>query len=336
VRAAFAPSEGRLLTGSLLCDATSGALVARLDVDSPEGYLEGGPPADGRALGDERFVEAKPGRGLRAWCSHTGRLVASQGGLSLHRRHVVAFSPDGTLYATAERSAPGDPFGREPLRIARVDGGEPTLLSEQNVTALAFRPDATSLAAGTADGRLLLWTLPAPSLRWSVRAHSGPVRSLTFDRTGALLLSAGGDGLLRLTRDADGSRVADRRAGGREELDPSAIDDEPVPAWRPTPAALAALDGWAGARTRPEGALDVAGRERDGVFELTDAAGKLVAAYPSSEPLVGSPTGRYWAGGAVHLALEGEPLAPAAPRPGPRGRDEAQRPAPRPPASPRP
>jgi WD40 repeat protein len=80
------------------------------------------------------------------------------------------------------------------------------------VPALAWSPDGTRLAAGSADGAIQLWELsgdggtPRPLGQWA--AHTGMVRSLAFSPDGRQLANGGQDGLVRLWDPAGGTETA--------------------------------------------------------------------------------------------------------------------------------
>jgi WD40 repeat protein len=87
------------------------------------------------------------------WAVLTGAKVA---GLEDHTGEVsgVAFSPDGTLLASADMRGAlwlWDIVLNE--RVALMDEGD-------GVSGVAWSPDGTALAAAHSEGALVLWSLP--------------------------------------------------------------------------------------------------------------------------------------------------------------------------------
>jgi len=66
---------------------------------------------------------------------------------------------------------------------------------------LAFAPDATTLAAGTGDGTIWLWSTNdprQPQLSATLPAHAGQVYTVAFDPLDGILLSGAADHTTRL------------------------------------------------------------------------------------------------------------------------------------------
>lgn len=109
---------------------------------------------------------------------------------------ALAFSPDGTHLAAAGRD--------QRIRIWRVQqpasAGSPVQILYSpglNPAVLVFSPDLQTLAVGTAEGPILLYSLQNGKLLKTLHQHRGPIQSLAFQDKGSLLLSAGQDQILR-------------------------------------------------------------------------------------------------------------------------------------------
>ena len=104
----------------------------------------------------------------------------------------VAFSPDGSLLATASKD--------HDVRIWDVATGESLLRLQHNskVRDAQFSPDGRWLV--TAAGRAGLYDTRdgTPILR--LQGHEGPVAAAAFDRTGKWIVTGGHDGTIRTYR----------------------------------------------------------------------------------------------------------------------------------------
>jgi WD40 repeat protein len=121
----------------------------------------------------------------------------------------MAFSPDGSLLATAGRS------GRFRLWDP-LTGAERRRLQEAGpaVSRIAFSPDSRSLAALDAEGRLTLHDLVGNGERWTARPGQGHGKCLVFTPDGGTLICATADDRLSLIESAGGREVWSIRVVG--------------------------------------------------------------------------------------------------------------------------
>jgi WD40 repeat protein len=120
--------------------------------------------------------------------------------LPAHRDQVraVAFSADGSRVASGsadETIRLWDPANGEPI-CWDAPAGEPSCALRGHtdpVEALAFSPDGTRLASGSADNTVNLWDPGSGARVNSLREAGGPVHAVAFSTDGRLLAAASGD-----------------------------------------------------------------------------------------------------------------------------------------------
>src|SRR5262249_9300604 len=125
-----------------------------------------------------------------------------------------AFAPDGKHLLTSSAE-----FGDVALTLSARATGEPVRLfwgEGESFTSIAFSPDGKLLAAGSANGRVRLWTVGGRLVR-VLDGHEGLIWSLAFAPDGKTLATAGEDGTARLWELATGkerARLAGHRGSG--------------------------------------------------------------------------------------------------------------------------
>jgi len=121
---------------------------------------------------------------LRLWDTDTAREVSTLTAKPSTLLQALASSPDGIpLPAWDEGTG-------QLLATLTADPGR--------VRALAFSPDSTTLASGSADGKVRLWELETGSQLFSLSAHDGLALALAISPDGKILASGGSDATVRL------------------------------------------------------------------------------------------------------------------------------------------
>lgn len=114
--------------------------------------------------------------------------------------YCVAFSPDGILVASADRSGG--------LCVWEADTGRLYLdLTDHKgaVNSISWRDDSNVLASASSDGTVKLWDMVSGKAVKSINVNGGPVMSVRFDHKGQLV-TASSDGKARLW-DAAGKQL---------------------------------------------------------------------------------------------------------------------------------
>ncbi len=111
---------------------------------------------------------------------------------------AVAFSPDGTLLASA------DDAGYLTIRDAATWSKRRSVkVCDEGIPGLAFSPDGQTLAVGCGDARVRLYDPTTGQLMLELEGHGRRVNAVTFSPDGSTLASASHDGSIRLWHAGD-------------------------------------------------------------------------------------------------------------------------------------
>jgi WD40 repeat protein len=295
----FSADGERLVTGSFLCAARTGALIARLDFGDRHYYYD--PRNKALMLGTQRVVYLRSR--VEAWNAENGVKLVSHESPLYGRSDVMAVSSDGLRYAHARHYVPFRHF--DWVRVYDVESGATLCtLKVWGVTSMAWAPDGQTLATGSAKGEVALWDTTSGCMLRTLAGHQSLVFDLAFLRDGECLVSGAENDAVCAWHIRTGELLFSRRLG---EGDPSgrwfsgASAKEPDYAWIATPDALdevrRALGDAAHIKWRVEA--------RDGSLVVVDLSGTPVARFPAIESVEQHPSEPIWAGGAVHFRLEG-------------------------------
>ncbi|MET0787890.1 MAG: hypothetical protein ABWY33_01490, partial [Cellulomonas sp.] len=152
---------------------------------------------DGKTL---YFAQRSGAERLRAFDVDTGsQLLMDNPEWRAEREGIIALSPDGTTLARSDADGVA-------VLDARTFERRYTLVAEsEGVSALDFGPDGSRLAAGYADGTIIVWDVPTRGQVRTLHGHTREVTDLAFNPDGETLYSVAPDRLL-LAWDVGGSR----------------------------------------------------------------------------------------------------------------------------------
>lgn len=142
---------------------------------------------------------------IRLWNVDTRAHLST---LTGHKRPVemLVYSPDGTILASSSQGSTirlWNPETGKHLRslaqfgLTDTNQQFPTLTRQTSwIEALAFSPDASTLASGDHEGTVQLWNVDNGRLLSTLKEHTEPIRALAFSRNGAILMSVDWEGTL--------------------------------------------------------------------------------------------------------------------------------------------
>jgi WD40 repeat protein len=299
----WSPDGRRVLTGTALCDGGDGRTVAVLDPMDSTSYIEGGPAANARVVGNETVLEFAALGGMQMWDTETGdRLTGDR-----HRsygigRDLLWLAPNAQSYLHAW-ARHGGISGQPAVLLRALDGTVVARLGDEEITAAAWSADSSQFATGHPDGTVRLWDAGGTPRATLPAAAEAAVAGLVFSVDGKVLI-AGGDKPPLHFWDVDtgrlcGSCVPNRHDRGVDDFVPEAGEPRVGPAWLRDVQWLHGQFGFQ-ARRHPYRT-----RMRSGfVWIEPDEPALPTYRVAADTPLAGDPTGRHWASRTTHVALE--------------------------------
>ena len=132
----------------------------------------------------------------------------------------VAESPDGKWIGIASMDRSASLFNADtglPRRPVMKHGVE--------VTSLAFAPNSSLLATGTAGGESIVWQVSSQHRLWAF-AHSSGILQTAIGAGGTKLVTAAGDGTITVTHIADVGPIPPRWPAFLEGLAGQRVQDD--------------------------------------------------------------------------------------------------------------
>ncbi|MEE8392640.1 MAG: ABC transporter permease subunit [Anaerolineae bacterium] len=186
----------------------------------------GGEPLNDMALATDGSILATVGADgvVRVFDVALGQMLQSIG-LNENAKLAVALSSDGALVAADDGvniqlwdTHTGDPIRTlagyceedetKATREECEEADEEWLGHKKEVTALAFSPDGTLLASGSADTTIIFWEVETGAVKWPSAGHWSEVSRMVFHPDGNAMLSGGRDNKIRNWRLPGGKSTA--------------------------------------------------------------------------------------------------------------------------------
>jgi WD40 repeat protein len=135
--------------------------------------------------------------------------------------NTLAYSPDGTLLATASNDTLIKLWTASDNRLKAVLDGH-----RGAVTKLVFARDGSFLASASQNGEVRTWSMPAGQALATNKTRTDPVLSLALTPDGRLLAAGTRSGEIRLFATPNGSALATIKAHGNENVTELAISPD--------------------------------------------------------------------------------------------------------------
>ena len=258
-----------VVCGACVATLVVGALTATHGPDSPP------PPAPSPS--PSKAAHVKPVR-------HVGPAPVTPGGRPLSASpdgqsvHAVAFSPAGGLLATGESTGASNgttylwSVASRQVTARLADTATQGAGYTQGVTAIAYSPDGTQVAAADQNGYAYVWNSDDQPVFAPLRDNGSGVRSVAFSPDGRYIATGDGNGDVYLWSAASGTCLAYLR-------DPGDQPSVTAVAFSPDSAVLATGDAGGGSYLWDTAALAAAGPAPPG------CQGSPAAAQPAALPV---------------------------------------------------
>lgn len=142
------------------------------------------------------FASASRDTTICLWDTQTGECLRTYENANSFR--FVSFSPDGKILAGSSYKV---------LYLWDTTTGECIKSFREYpdwVRPISFSPDSKTLAIGTSDGNIRLWSIDKEESTSLLQGHTWPIRSVVFSPDGKIIASASGDSTIRLWNARDG------------------------------------------------------------------------------------------------------------------------------------
>jgi WD40 repeat protein len=133
----------------------------------------------------------------------SGKILTSV--MGQNKTLISAVSPKGNLLATADGASVHLWNAKTGDWIRQV--GDASSGHSDDVYALAFSPDGATLASGSDDNRVILWTVATGLPKTILAGHTHWVRDLAFSPNGRQLASASYDQTIRIWNSGSGALI---------------------------------------------------------------------------------------------------------------------------------